>query len=56
MKIQVFKGNDQQWYFTIVADNGEPLATSEAHKNRVDVLDVVARYFKDWTVEAPNHY
>ena len=51
MKIKVFKGTDGQWYFTLVADNGEPLATSEGHKNHADVSQVLNRYFPTWQTE-----
>lgn len=52
MKVSVFQGKDGQWYFSLVAPNGETIATSEGHKNRVDVLELVAKYFSTWKVEA----
>jgi hypothetical protein len=43
--VELFKGEDGQFYFRLIAVNGEPLATSEGHKNRADVLAVVLTYF-----------
>lgn len=49
--IELFKGKDGQWYFRLIGDNGEKLAVSEGHVNRIDVIAVINRYFaKGWTV------
>ena len=34
MKIKIHKSSDDQFYFTIVASNGEPLATSETYTTK----------------------
>ena len=31
----------QPWYFTLVGDNGETIATSETHEHHGDVVDVI---------------
>ena len=51
--VEVFKSElSGEWYFRLIGRNGEKLAASEGHKNRIDVLDVVNRYFtKGWTVK-----
>jgi uncharacterized protein YegP (UPF0339 family) len=39
MRADVFRGEDGQWYFRIVAENGEPVAHSEGYKNQKDARD-----------------
>lgn len=35
-KIEIFKGVDKQYYFRIIAENGEIIAVSEAYKNKTN--------------------
>ena len=41
----IFQGENGEWYLRLRGMNGEILATTEGHKNRIDVLDVWNRYF-----------
>lgn len=44
MKFQIHRSKDekQKWYFTIIAENGEPIATSETYHNLQDCLDTIS--------------
>ena len=44
----IFKGEDDQWYLTLIAPNGEKILSSEGHKNRRDLVFLWNDYFKDW--------
>jgi len=35
---RVFEGSDGQWYATVYGGNGEPIATTEGHKDRRDAV------------------
>ena len=38
MKIEIKKALNKEHYFVIIADNGEPIATSETYKNKKDCI------------------
>lgn len=38
MKIEIFKSTSGQWYFHIIATNGEIVASSEGYRNKTDCL------------------
>lgn len=39
MKVRVFKGDDQQWYFAEIASNGEEIDRStDGYVRRIDAL------------------
>ena len=40
----------EQWYFRLLADNGEIVAQSEGYTSKQSATDVLKRYFRDWTV------
>jgi uncharacterized protein YegP (UPF0339 family) len=44
MKVRVFKGDDQQFYYTRYADNGEPIDSSEGHEHEDEAAEVAAKY------------
>jgi len=47
MKINIFKSvKDGQWYFHIVARNGEIVAQSEGYKRRQSAIDTVDAILK----------
>jgi hypothetical protein len=46
--IKTFRGEDDRWYFTIVADNGEPIAQSEGYEDLRDMFDTLEEYFQSW--------
>lgn len=44
---QIFRGADGQFYFRIVAANGEPISQSEGYHNHGDAVSVVQQHFPD---------
>jgi len=41
MKIKYWKAANRQWWFHVVAANGEIVAQSEGYKNKKDCLDTI---------------
>ena len=43
-KVELFKGENGEWWFRFVASNGEEITrSSEGYKNRGDALEAVER-------------
>jgi len=40
---EIFKGNDKQWYWRLIAKNGEIVAQSEAYKRKDSVVKAIRR-------------
>jgi hypothetical protein len=40
--------HDGQWYFRLVADNGELVAHGEGYHNRGDMYQTIDTYFPEW--------
>lgn len=56
MRIQVFQNDDEQWYFRLVADNGETVAQSEGYLDKqdaLDTIDLITDEASDASVEVP---
>lgn len=49
-KIRVFLGQDDQFYFAIVGDNGEIVAQSEGYEEVTSAMDTITKYFDDYDV------
>ena len=57
-KFEIFEGHpvtsetseiqEKQWYFRLVAHNGETLCVSEGHQNHSDVVALHTDYFVQW--------
>lgn len=48
--IETFRSENGQYYFTILADNGEPIAQSEGYLNLRDMMDTLEKYFDGWDI------
>jgi uncharacterized protein YegP (UPF0339 family) len=44
-RAEIFQGADGQWYFRILAGNGETIASSEGHKRKIDAWAVVENHY-----------
>jgi hypothetical protein len=42
VRVEVFRGGGG-WYVRVVGNNGEKVVSSEAHRNRVDAIDVARK-------------
>ncbi len=42
-QFEIFKGNDKQWYWRLVARNGEIVCQSEAYKRKDSVVKAIKR-------------
>lgn len=51
-RIRLFRGMDNEWYFTVVGDNGEPIAASggESYPRKDDALDTIIKYWPGWNI------
>ena len=49
-KVRLFLGEDRQWYFIVIGDNGETIMLSEGYKRADDPHDTIETYLKGWTV------
>jgi len=49
--LRVFRGTDGDVYFSVMGWNHEPTSTSEGHKNRGDVADLLERYYPEWPID-----
>lgn len=51
-KIKYFQSElTGDWYFRVVADNGEIVSASEGYKRKEDMFDTLAEYYSEWMVE-----
>lgn len=48
---QVHQGQDGQWYYRIVAPNGETIATSEGYTRKADAIRAVENNVPDAELE-----
>ena len=40
-----------EWFLRIVGANNEIIATTEGHKNRIDLVHLRDRYFHNWDIK-----
>jgi uncharacterized protein YegP (UPF0339 family) len=42
-QFEIFKGNDKQWYWRLIARNGEIVCQSEGYKRKDSVVKAIKR-------------
>ena len=43
MRAEVYRSDNDDWYFRIVADNNEVVAQSEGYENKADAVAIVSK-------------
>lgn len=43
--VELFRGADGDWYFTVRAGNGEAISQSEGYSRKDDALDTLAGHY-----------
>jgi uncharacterized protein YegP (UPF0339 family) len=51
MKAVLFRGKNDDWYFRIIADNGEQLAMSEGYRRKIDAQKTAEQFVDEIEVE-----
>jgi len=54
--IRLFKGEDEQFYFTFIGGNGEVLATSEGYTRRSEALETASEILPGVEINMTDSY
>ena len=54
-KAEIRRTRSKQFYYTLIATNGEPLSHSEPHKNKSDTVGVVKEYHPNFRIVDMTH-